>query len=140
MGVNMEANVRWESGLTFEVDQEGHRFHIDVPGPDGAPTKGPRPKGLLLAGLGGCTGIDVVGILEKMRVPFEGLEVQVSADQSEDHPKVFTTIRVRYLFKGRDLPMDKLERAVQLSQEKYCGVSAMLGKTATITTEIVVEG
>jgi putative redox protein len=64
----------------------------------------------------------------------------VSADQSEDHPKVFTAIRVRYLFKGRNLPMDKLERAVQLSQEKYCGVSAMLGKTAAITTEIVVEG
>ena len=136
----MEANVRWESGMAFEVDQEGHRFLIDVPGSDGAPTRGPRPKGLLLAGLGGCTGIDVVSILEKMRVPFEGLEIQVSADQSEDHPKVFTAIRVRYSFKGRNLPMDKLERAVQLSQEKYCGVSAMLGKTAAITTEIVVEG
>jgi len=135
----MEANVRWESGMAFEVDQEGHRFLIDVPGSDGAPTRGPRPKGLLLAGLGGCTGIDVVSILEKMRVPFEGLEIQVSADQSEDHPKVFTAIRVRYSFKGRNLPMDKLERAVQLSQEKYCGVSAMLGKTAAITTEIVVE-
>ncbi|GLH70335.1 OsmC-like protein [Geothrix rubra] len=135
----MEATVTWTSGMAFEAEQEGRRIPIDVPGPDGT-SRGVRPKGLLLAGLGGCTGMDVVSILEKMRVPFEGLAVEVSADQSEDHPKVFTAIRVTYRFKGRDLPMDKLARAVQLSQEKYCGVSAMLGKTAAITTEIVVEG
>ena len=135
----MEATVTWTSGMAFEAEQEGQRISIDVPGPDGT-SRGVRPKGLLLAGLGGCTGMDVVSILEKMRVPFEGLAVEVSADQSEDHPKVFTAIRVTYRFKGRNLPMDKLERAVQLSQEKYCGVSAMLGKTAAITTEIVVEG
>ena len=135
----MEATVTWTSGMAFEAEQEGQRIPIDVPGPDGT-SRGVRPKGLLLAGLGGCTGMDVVSILEKMRVPFEGLSVDVSADQSEDHPKVFTAIRVTYRFRGRDLPMDKLERAVQLSQEKYCGVSAMLGKTAAITTEIVVEG
>ncbi len=135
----MEATVTWTSGMAFEAEQEGQRIPIDVPGPDGT-SRGVRPKGLLLAGLGGCTGMDVVSILEKMRVPFEGLAVEVSADQSEDHPKVFTAIRVTYRFKGRNLPMDKLERAVQLSQEKYCGVSAMLGKTAAITTEIVVEG
>ena len=135
----MEATVTWTSGMAFEAEQEGQRIPIDVPGPDGT-SRGVRPKGLLLAGLGGCTGMDVVSILEKMRVPFEGLSVDVSADQSEDHPKVFTAIRVTYRFRGRDLPMDKLERAVQLSQEKYCGVSAMLGKTAAISTEIVVEG
>lgn len=137
--MSMEATVTWTSGMAFEAEQEGQRILIDVPGPDGT-SRGVRPKGLLLAGLGGCTGMDVVSILEKMRVPFEGLAVEVSADQSEDHPKVFTAIRVIYRFKGRDLPMDKLARAVQLSQEKYCGVSAMLGKTATIATEIVVEG
>lgn len=135
----MEATITWTSGMAFEAEQEGQHIPIDVPGPDGT-SRGVRPKGLLLAGLGGCTGMDVVSILEKMRVPFEGLAVDVSADQSDDHPKVFTAIRVTYRFKGRDLPMDKLARAVQLSQEKYCGVSAMLGKTATITTEIVVEG
>ncbi|HEX9010122.1 MAG TPA: OsmC family protein [Holophagaceae bacterium] len=135
----MEATVTWTSGMAFEAEQEGQRIPIDVPGPDGT-SRGVRPKGLLLAGLGGCTGMDVVSILEKMRVPFEGLAVEISADQSDDHPKVFTAIRVTYRFKGRDLPMDKLERAVQLSQEKYCGVSAMLGKTAAITTEILVEG
>lgn len=137
--MSMEATVTWTSGMAFEAEQEGQRIPIDVPGPDGT-SRGVRPKGLLLAGLGGCTGMDVVSILEKMRVPFEGLAVEVSAAQSDDHPKVFTAIRVTYRFKGRDLPMDKLERAVQLSQEKYCGVSAMLGKTAAITTEILVEG
>ena len=136
----MDATVTWTSGMAFEAELEGHRLSIDVPGAGGGPGKGPRPKGLLLAGLGGCTGMDVVSILEKMRVPFEGLEIEVSADQSEDHPRVFTAIRIRYRFKGRDLPMDKLERAIQLSQEKYCGVSAMLGKTAAITTEILIEG
>jgi len=135
----MEANVRWESGLTFQVDQEGHRYHIDVPAGEGAPTKGPRPKGLLLAGLGGCTAIDVVSILEKMRVPLDGLEVQVSAEAREEHPKIFTGIHVRYVFRGRNLPLDKLERAVKLSEETYCGVSAMLRPAVPITSEIVVE-
>jgi putative redox protein len=137
--VSVEATVTWTSGMAFEAEQEGHRILMEASSPEGA-SRGMSPKGLVLAGLGGCTGMDVVSILERMRVPFKSLSVAVSADQSEDHPKVFTAIRVRYLFKGRNLPMDKLERAVQLSQEKYCGVSAMLGKTAAITTEIVVEG
>jgi len=136
----MEANIRWKSGLTFEVDQEGHRYYIDVPDEAGSPTKGPRPKGLLLAGLGGCTAIDVVSILEKMRVKLDGLEVQVSAEAREEHPKIFTGIHVRYVFRGKDLPMDKLERAVKLSEETYCGVSAMLRPTVPITSEIVIEG
>ncbi|WP_243317048.1 OsmC family protein [Geothrix paludis] len=136
----MEAHVRWESGLTFQVDQEGHQYHIDVPAGAGALTKGPRPKGLILAGLGGCTAIDVVSILEKMRVKLDGLEVQVSAEAREEHPRIFTSIHVRYVFRGRDLPMDKLERAVKLSEETYCGVSAMLRPAVPITSEIVVEG
>lgn len=135
----MEATVTWTSGMTFQADLDGHRVGIAVPGPDGTAV-GPRPKALLLAGLGGCTGVDVVGILEKMRVPFEGLAVEVQAEESTSHPKVFTRIHLRYRFKGRELPLDKLQRAVQLSQEKYCGVSAMLGRTAAISSEIVIEG
>lgn len=135
----MEANVRWESGLTFQVEQDGHQYHIDVPEGPEAPTKGPRPKGLVLAGLGGCTAIDVVSILEKMRVKLDGLEVQVSAEAREEHPRIFTGIHICYVFRGRDLPMDKLARAVKLSEETYCGVSAMLRPTVPITSEIVVE-
>jgi putative redox protein len=135
----MDATVRWTSGMAFEADMGGHRVSMDVPGADGS-AAGARPKALVLAGLGGCTGVDVVSILEKMRVPFEGLSVEVRAEESSDHPKVFTRIHVCYRFKGADLPLDKLQRAVQLSEEKYCGVSAMLGKTAAMTSEIVIEG
>ena len=135
----MDATVTWTSGMAFQADLEGHSVSMDVPGADGR-AEGARPKALVLAGLGGCTGVDVVSILDKMRVPFEGLAVDVRAEESTSHPKVFTWIHVRYRFKGADLPLDKLQRAVQLSQEKYCGVSAMLGKTAAITSEIVIEG
>jgi len=134
-----ESIVTWSSGMAFEALQDGHRFTLDASAEAGGQDRGPRPKALLLSGLGGCTGIDVVSILNKMRVPLEGLEVQVSAEQTEEHPKVYSSIRIRYLFKGRNLPKDKLERAVQLSQEKYCGVSAMLAKACPIHHEILVQ-
>lgn len=133
-----ESIVSWKSGLAFEARQDGHRFTLDASPEAGGQDQGPRPKALLLSGLGACTGIDVVSILAKMRVELEGLDVEVSAELTEEHPKVFSAIRVRYLFKGKDLPMDKLERAVQLSQEKYCGVSAMLAKACPIHHEIVI--
>ena len=133
-------SVSWQSGLAFQVEQDGHRYVIDA-GPDaGGRDLGPRPKALLLSGLGGCTAMDVVSILEKMRVKLDGLEVQVSAEAREEHPRIFTGIHVRYIFKGKDLPLDKLERAVKLSEDTYCGVSAMLRPTVPITSEIVIEG
>ena len=133
-------SVLWQSGLAFQVEQDGHRYVIDA-GPDaGGRDLGPRPKALLLSGLGGCTAMDVVSILEKMRVKLDGLEVQVSAETREEHPRIFTGIHVRYIFKGKDLPLDKLERAVKLSEDTYCGVSAMLRPTVPITSEIVIEG
>ena len=133
-------SVSWQFGLAFQVEQDGHHYMIDA-GPDaGGRDLGPRPKALLLSGLGGCTAMDVVSILEKMRVKLDGLEVQVSAETRDEHPRIFTGIHVRYIFKGKDLPMDKLERAVKLSEDTYCGVSAMLRPTVPITSKIVVEG
>lgn len=135
----VESTVTWKTGLAFEVAQDGHRFILDA-GPDvGGKDLGPRPKALLLSGLGGCTGIDVVSILDKMRVPVEGVAVQVSAELTDEHPRVFKSIHVRYVFTGTHLPMEKLEKAVALSSEKYCGVSAMLAKACPVTHEIVVE-
>jgi len=133
-------SVTWDSGLAFRVEQDGHRSMIDASREAGGQGLGPRPKALLLSGLGGCTAMDVVSILEKMRVKLDGLEVQVSAEARDEHPRIFTGIHVRYLFRGRDLPMDKLERAVKLSEETYCGVSAMLRPAVPITSEIVIEG
>lgn len=133
------ASVSWEAGLAFQVEQDGHGFKLDAAaGPDGS-SLGLRPKALLLSALGGCTAIDVVGILAKMRVTIEGLEVRVRAEVRDEHPKVYTGIHVTYVFRGHDLPMEKLQRAVQLSEETYCGVSAMLRPAVPITSEIVVE-
>jgi putative redox protein len=135
----MQSNVTWNSGLAFTAHQGGHSIPLDAPLASGGKDSGASPKGLLLSGLGGCTGIDVVSILEKMRVPLEGFEVQASAELTEEHPKVFKSIHLRYVFKGRDLPMDKLEKAVILSMDRYCGVSAMLAKAAPISWEIVLS-
>jgi len=131
--------VSWQSGMTFKVELDGHSLIVDAKPEGGGENRGPRPKGLLLSALGGCTGMDVVSVLGKMRVALAGFRVEVEAPLTEDHPRVYSSIHIRYIFQGKDLPMDKLERAVQLSQEKYCGVSAMLVKATPVTHEIVVE-
>ena len=134
------SSVRWDSGMAFRVEQDGHSFMLDASPEAGGRDLGPRPKALLLSGLGACTAIDVVSILDKMRVKLDGLEVQVSAETRDEHPRIYTGIHVRYVFRGKDLPLEKLERAVKLSEETYCGVSAMLRPAVPITSEIVVEG
>ena len=134
------SSVRWDSGMAFRVEQDGHSFMLDASPEAGGHDLGPRPKALLLSGLGACTAIDVVSILDKMRVELDGLEVQVSAETRDEHPRIYTGIHVRYVFRGKDLPLEKLERAVKLSEETYCGVSAMLRPAVPITSEIVVEG
>jgi putative redox protein len=123
--------------MAFEIQQDGHSFVLDADPDSGGADTGARPKALLLSGLIGCTGMDVVSILRKMRVEGYGLEMEAEADLTDDHPVVFSRIRLRYLFSGRDLPRDRIERAVGLSQEKYCGVSAMLRMVAPLEWEIV---
>lgn len=126
-------------GLAFEVELQGHTFWLDGDESVGGTNKGPRPKALLLSGLAGCTGMDVASILTKMKMPYERLTLEIDAHQTDTHPKVYDTIHIRYIFKGDELDMAKIEKAIKLSQEKYCGASAMLGETAEITHEIVVE-
>src|SRR3990172_5580202 len=135
----MEANIKWVSGMTFKGEQDGHELFLDLPADMGGRNLGAKPKTLLLTGLGGCTGMDVVSILAKMRVELDGFEVQLSAHQTDEHPKVFRGIHIKYIFRGKDLPMDKIQKAVTLSEERYCGVSAMLAKACPITRQIVVE-
>jgi putative redox protein len=133
----MEANVAWAGGMAFEAQQDGFTIGLDADPDFGGQGKGPKPKTLMLTALGGCTAMDVISILKKMQVPVEAFEVQASGDLTDDHPKVFKAIHLTYVFKGKDLPMDKLQRAVALSQDKYCGVSAMLAKACPVTHEIV---
>jgi putative redox protein len=135
--IRMEANVKWTSGMAFEGHQDGFVIGLDADSDFGGQGKGPKPKTLLLTALGGCTAMDVVSMLKKMQVNLDGFEVQASGDLTEDHPKVLKAIHLKYIFRGKDLPMDKLQRAVSLSQDKYCGVSAMLAKACPITHDIV---
>ncbi|HBG86375.1 MAG TPA: osmotically inducible protein C, partial [Marinilabiliaceae bacterium] len=114
----------------------GHKLVLDATPEVGGEDRGPRPKPLVMVALAGCTGMDVVSILKKMRVEIEGLEIKVEGNISEEHPKTFTELKLIYEFKGKDLPMDKLKKAVEMSDEKYCGVSAFYKKAVPLSYEI----
>lgn len=129
--------VTYTDGMAFDVELQGHHFAVDAEAQVGGSDRGPRPKALLLSALAGCTGMDVVAILKKMRMPFASFSVDVSGELTDEHPKVFRALHVTYRFTGEELDRAKIERAVELSQTTYCGVTAMLRKTAEITTEIV---
>jgi putative redox protein len=131
--------VSWEEEMAFDVEIQGHHFKIDADEQFGGRDKGPKPKALLLAGLAGCTGMDVVSILRKMRMSWDSFHLEVDATTAETHPQVYTKIVIRYMFTGGELDRTKIERAVSLSREKYCAVSAMLEKTAEVSHEIILN-
>ena len=135
----MKVNVNWSGGMAFEAEVNGFRIPLDADEKVGGNNTGPRPKPLVLVALAGCTGMDVVSILGKMKVQFDYFNVEVSGKMTEEHPKYYEKIHIKYIFRGNHLPIDKLEKAILLSQEKYCGVSVMLRKIAEITHEIVIE-
>jgi len=116
-----------------------HLVPMDTSSEFGGDSSATKPVELLLVALGGCTGMDVVPLLEKMRVRLDGMEVNILAERAEEHPKAYKSIEVEYVFTGRDLEEEKLKRAVELSQEKYCSVSAMLRKSCPVTWRIRVE-
>jgi putative redox protein len=128
--------INWKAGMAFEADVEGYKIMIDSKEEQGGAGLGPRPKPLMMVSLAGCTGMDVVSILKKMRVDFESLSIRVEGELMDEHPKYFTSMHIIYEFKGNNLPMDKLQKAVDLSQERYCGVSASYKKAMKISYEI----
>ncbi|NOX84552.1 MAG: OsmC family protein [Chlorobi bacterium] len=132
-------NVTWKDEMAFETEVNGFKIILDADEKVGGKNRGPRPKPLTLVSLAGCTAMDVISILKKMRVNPDYFNVEVSGELTEEHPRYYHTINLRYIFRGDDLPMDKLQKAVNLSQERYCGVTAMLQKAAKIVHEIVVE-
>lgn len=129
-------NTRWLSNMAFESEVNGHRIVLDATDAVGGEDRGPRPKPFMLTALGGCTGMDVISILTKMRVEVKSFNVKVTGDLSDEHPKRFTRMHVVYEFEGDDLPMDKLEKAVSLSEDRYCGVSAVYKDVMDVTSEI----
>lgn len=129
-------NTSWKGNMQFNALVSGHNVPMDASPEFGGQDAGSRPKELLLAAIAGCTGMDVVELLRKMRVDVQDFDLEVSAEVSEDHPKVYTQLHIIYKLKGKDIDPAKVKKAVDISQEKYCGVSAMLRKTMEITYEI----
>ena len=134
-----KVNVAWTSDMAFEAEVNDFKIKLDADKSVGGNNSGPRPKALMLVSLGGCTGMDVVSILAKMRVIPDYFNVEITGELTEEHPKIYDKIHVVYTFRGKDLPLAKLEKAVNLSQDRYCGVNAMLSKAATVTHEIIIE-
>ncbi len=131
------ARLVWQEGLRFEAEVPGgHRLVLDSPKGTNA---GPSPMALVLVALAGCTAMDVISILQKMRQPVTGLEVVVEAERAPEHPKVYTGYQVTYIVRGAGVERSAVERAVSLSEEKYCSVGAMLGQAAPIESAIVLE-
>lgn len=135
-----QAYIKQIKGITFAGKADSsHWITMDGPEEAGGSNSGTRPKKLLLLALGGCTGSDVVNIVKKKRVSLEDLEINISADMSDDHPKVFTKIHLEYVFYGENIPEKDVERAIELSQTKYCSVTKMLEKAMEITHSYRIE-
>ena len=130
----MNISVKWIDGmLMVGKSDSGHAVVMDGPPEIGGENLGVRPMEMLLLGMTGCTVIDVVSTLKKMREDVVDCQTQVSADRSEEYPKVFTNIHVHFVLKGKQLNPLKVDKAIKLSAEKYCSASIMIGKTAIIT-------
>lgn len=131
-----EVSCKRVTRLAFNAHIDSHLVRMDTDRQYGGLDEGPQPKPLLLAALAGCTGMDVVSLLQKMHVPFDDIDLIVTGELTEEHPRYYRKIHVVYELYGPDLDEEKIEKAVRLSQEKYCGVSYMLRQAAELTWEI----
>ncbi|MBN2013420.1 OsmC family protein [candidate division KSB1 bacterium] len=136
----MEAHVKLVEGISL-VGRANSNHWIPMDGPEttGGNDAASRPVELVLIGLGGCTGMDVLSILQKKRVPFTDFEVKLDSERAEDHPKVFTKIKIHFIVYGTGINPKDVERAIELSETKYCPVSAMLKHSAIIETSYEIK-
>ena len=135
----MNLSVNWVDGmLMVGKSHSGHSITMDGPIEIGGENLGVRPMEMLLLGVAGCTMIDVVTTLKKMRQDLSHCKTKISAERAQEHPKVFTDIHIHFVVKGKDLDSKKVDKAIKLSAEKYCSASIMLGKTAKITHDFEV--
>ncbi len=133
----MKTTTSWVSALAFDATADsGHKVRIDTSIEGGGLGSGMNPKKMLLGALSACSGMDVVEILTKMKVNFTRLDIEAEAGQTETHPKVYTHINMVYKLDATEESLDKIKRAVSLSHEKYCGISAMLSKHCAIDYSI----
>ena len=132
------AKISWVDGALFVAEGgTGHTITMDGAPDVGGRNLASRPMEIVLIGMGGCTAIDVVSMLKKQRQDIEGIEVSLVAERAEEHPKVFNQVKLVYTVRGRNLNKALVERAVALSDEKYCSATAMVRKSAEIAHEIV---
>ncbi len=132
-----EVTTVWKGDMAFEADVAGHAVRMDADEAGGGHGSGARPKALLLASLSGCSGIDIVSILRKMREPCTWFAMRAEAETVEEHPKIYKYVKIVYQFRKSDnLNPENVRRACQLSQEKYCGVSAILRASAPLEWDI----
>lgn len=130
----MKARIKWVDNMAFLGESgSGHAVLMDGPPESGGRNLGVRPMEMLLLGMGGCTAFDVIHILKKGRHDVRDCEVHLEAERAETDPKVFTRIHAHFVVKGKELREDVVKRAIELSAEKYCSASIMLGKSAVIT-------
>lgn len=129
----------WKDENAFETNLDGHQIVIDLGEEAGGSNKGPRPKKLSLVAATGCTGLDVVSILRKMRIKPDKFEIKIDAQVSEEHPKMYTSMHIIYQFEGKNLNTDKIERACKLSFENYCGVIALFKKAIPVSYEVIIK-
>ncbi len=130
-------NCTWKEGMAFESTVNGHTIALDADAQFGGKDSGPRPKPLMLTALAGCSGMDVISLLKKMKQPVSFFNIDVEGELADEHPKTYTEITLVYQFKkGDGLDESKVEKAVNLSQDRYCGVSAMLKPVAKVEYRI----
>jgi len=134
----MEHNLicNWTKEMSFSSEVNGHRITLDADEKVGGEDAGPRPKPLLLLALSGCTGMDVVSLLKKMKVQYDEFYIDVKGILSEEYPKYYKEIQLIYNISGQKVDKNKVDKAIRLSQEKYCGVNFMLGKSSSIIYRI----
>ncbi len=125
--------------MSFDSVVDGHTITMDANPQVGGTNKGPTPKPMLLSSLSGCTGMDIASLLKKMRVEVDDFTIEATGKLTEEHPKHYEKIHLVYHFSGKELDTEKIEKAVRLSQERYCGVSHMLGQVAKLTYEIAYQ-
>ena len=135
----MNSKVVLKDGMHFIGSLDGFDINLDADEEFGGKNKGSKPKGLVLTALVGCTAMDVVSILRKMRLEIESFTVEVESDLTEGHPSVFKDFLIKYYIKGKGITQEKAKRAVELSLNNYCGVAAMLKNVGTINYEIIIE-
>ncbi|HOU25822.1 MAG TPA: OsmC family protein [Candidatus Cloacimonas sp.] len=131
--------THWSGEMKFTACVDGHEIVMDADPEFGGSNEGPRPKPLLLAALTGCAGMDIVSLLEKMKVKDYSFSMDAQAKTSSEHPVTYQTITLFFNFQGKELPPDKIRKAVNLSLERYCGVYAMLKKAANVIAKITIN-